>query len=161
MLGARFAFFWFINPRAYKGLNKVCVPSSKIPTMLALAAITHRPQTPCIAPLYKRTHLRVRCSEGFLAQQVIAMPRVQICPLTGLTPRQEQLLAYLKSRANSSSPSYREIARHMGWKGSGGCVRPMLDALVKAGYIELRSRTHRNIVLLNGYTEFERLLHAR
>lgn len=75
-------------------------------------------------------------------------------PHTQLTPLQTKLLEYLQSR-DGDCPSYREIANHMGWKVLAS-VRPMLRVLEREGYVTLRPRHHRGIVLLTGFTKAEK-----
>lgn len=50
-----------------------------------------------------------------------------------MTETQLKLLTFL--RAKEVTPSYREMAAHLGWKSWGG-IKPVIDGLIAQGYVK-------------------------
>ncbi|MFV1539439.1 hypothetical protein VWZ63_00735 [Phaeobacter sp. JH207A] len=71
----------------------------------------------------------------------------------GLTARQAQCLAFIKQQLRGGvSPSYDEIADHMGLASKHG-AHHYVHMLVKRGYIEILPNCKRSIRLLGGDLE--------
>ncbi|MCF0222189.1 MAG: transcriptional repressor LexA [Fibrobacter sp.] len=68
----------------------------------------------------------------------------------GLTPRQEEILEYIKkySKENRMPPTVREIGNRFEISSTNG-VRSILAALIKKGYINRSPRLSRGIEILN------------
>ncbi|MCQ2123524.1 MAG: transcriptional repressor LexA [Fibrobacter sp.] len=74
----------------------------------------------------------------------------------GLTPRQEEILEYIKkySKENRMPPTVREIGNRFEISSTNG-VRSILAALIKKGYINRSPRLSRGIEILNTGDEAE------
>lgn len=67
----------------------------------------------------------------------------------GLTPRQAQLLQYLRSRAGEPvSPTYREMAKAVGENSTSG-VHRLVHALEKRGHVKLIPGAPRSVVVVS------------
>jgi DNA-binding MarR family transcriptional regulator len=69
-----------------------------------------------------------------------------ICMSRNLTKNQFEVLNFLASASNS--PSYREIAKHLGERYSASSVQRILERLQKKGFIEKTPKTPRSVRVL-------------
>ena len=70
-----------------------------------------------------------------------------------MTETQAKLLTYIR-QCGVVTPTYREMAEHLGWASHGG-VKAVLDALIKMGHIKRRKGADRGLTVVKEKTAWQ------